>query len=367
MSKLSRHTAQVYWEDWSATPISVELTLDEAWTPYVQATVVIPSNQEPDWLNPEITQYMGLRLQQDFGDILYVHEVTADFGGSCSAITAGITPMKPATFTARYVHPFIPGDTTPIPPSAVFNGSKLNIRSISRDFITKETTINLASVEALLDEITGFPSDLIFVYPNLRAAINSLIPGDLEPGAANVVTEYQIRVLPNETYWEYIDKLVKQPNFVFYSDETGRYYLDYATAVAGSLELSDQDNITAFTHTIDRDRKQYYQQVTIQWPTISMIPQYEFTSGPGKSVFIDYTDRVRPPGTGTAAALRDRAVTRGDTYQIEALANYEARPRQAIEIDVTGMPLMSGVVQSVSWSLPAGTMAIELRDLEEVP
>jgi hypothetical protein len=414
MSTLSSHYAVLTLPNGEEVePISVSVTADETWAPYIQASVVVPSNLITQDIDPRQGTRLKLRLQQDFGDLVYVYEITADYTGDVSAITAAfggnidlitkeytepwnifeaglpistvttayapVTPLKltNANLSAVWLMTKFLQDEGSFNPasSTIFQGD-LGVRSINYDYVSKEATIELSSDEALTQDVHGYGDDVMMEYPDARSLINevlSIISASLEFGEANYfyVGQYQLQKyefnLPN-TAWDFIETITQAAGLKLYCDEQRQWYLIEPTAVSGDLVLNDNDNITAFTKEISRD-KLWYNQVVVQYETISdgviWDNYYEFGTGPIRTLF-ERKSNIEFPGMGAAQSIAQRTLTRGETYTIEAIANFDARPRQTLTVDITGEPIKTGVVQSITWSLPSARMSVDIRDLQEV-
>jgi hypothetical protein len=260
-------------------------------------------------------------------------------------------------------------------PSTVFQAD-LGVRSIAYDYVSKEATIELSSDEALTQDVHGYGDDIMVEYGDARSLINEVlnfIGAELEPGTANYTYDppYQLQKyefnLPS-TAWDFIETITQAAGLKLYCDEERRWYLVDPVAVSGDLQLKDDDNITAFTKLISRDGL-WYNQVVIQYETISdgVIWDNYYASGTGeiRTLFQKKTN-IEFPGFGAAESIAQRTLTRGETYNMEAIANFDARPRQTLTVDIAGEPVKSGVIQSVTWSLPSARMSIDIRDLQEV-
>lgn len=394
-------------------PISVSVTVDETRVPYVSATVTMQTDMLPFAPDPRLAQYYRLRLQQDFGDLIYAYELTADYAGDVSNITAAFggdvsditraysqpwnifeSGLPISTVTAAYggdvsnltaadlmeiwrMSDFLHSSGTFNPaPSTVFDGL-LMLRRATKDYISKETTLELTSKDAILLDSIGYPSDLIFTFTNLRDIINYIladvigITTQLEPGTANATysPSYGVKWLPEQTAWDYLNTLVTAANLVLYCDEAGRWYLQEATATSGDLYLKDDDNITTLTSTIDRNSDQFFDRAVVEYRNTGSLPVYYNFGVSGFPVSKDkyfLIENQANPGGNPAQAVVNRAVTRGEIYEVEAINNFDARPRQTMTIDVTGEPVKTAIIQSVTWSLPSARMSIDIRDLEEV-
>ena len=365
-------------------PISVNVTVDETWAPYCQATVVIQNDIAPYELDPRYAVFLGLRLQQDFGDLIYNYELTADFGGDVSSITAAyggdVSNITAAGLMEVWrMSDFLHSAGTFNPaPSTVFDGY-LMLRSVVKDYVSGQTTLELTSHEAILQDSIGYPSDLIFTYTNLRDIINYVLAStigaftQLEPGAANYTYSpaYGLKWFPNQTAWDILNALVTAANLVLYCDEAGKWFLNEATSTSGDLALKDDDNITMLSTRIDRDNPSFFDYALVEYQNSGSLPVYKSFGVSGFPISKDryfLVENVTPPAApaNAAQAMVWRAVTRGITYSIEAINNFDARPRQNMTIDVTGEPVKTAIIQSISWALPSARMSVDIRDLQEV-
>lgn len=377
MPEFSQHYATVIFPgDIEVNPISVDVTIDETRAPAYQATVILPTNLVPAGLDPRNPTFLGLQLRQDYGNLIYVYEVTADFGGDVSAITA-VYGGDVSAITANYTNPWNIFDPAFLP-SKIFDAT-LMLRTISNNYITKETTLELTSNEAILIDTIGLPgTQPVFSRPDLRAVINNILTfcftttTTLEPGAANVTysPDYEVTWTPNQTAWDLLNTIVTAANFILYCDEKGKWYLDNVGSVGGDLLLKDDDNITAFTSTIDRNSEVFFDYALIEYKTDGSPAVFDWWSSSGGSIIMKQKyflrENITQSSPGGAQSLVNRALTRGETYQIEAISNYNARPRQNLTVEITGETVKTGIIQSVSWSLPSARMFVDIRNLEEV-
>jgi hypothetical protein len=261
-------------------------------------------------------------------------------------------------------------------PSTIFNAD-LGVRSINYNYVSKEATIELASDEALAQDVHGYGDDVMVTYYNLRDLVNealNFIFAELEPGTANEtyplgydLQKYEVNV--ENTLWDFIETITVAAGFKVYCDENRRWYLVETTAVSGSLVLDDTDNITAFNKELSRDGS-WYNQAVIEYedPTAAtpFIDSYYATGTGALRTFYQKKENMVFPGFGAAQAIVERSLMRGEIYNVEAVSNFDARPRQSLIVDITGEPVKSGVVQSITWSLPSARMSVDIRDLTEV-
>lgn len=413
MLTLSTHYATVTLPNGDeVAPISITVTANESWSPYIQASVVLPTSFVTTDIDPRLGTRIKVKLKQDFGDLLYTYEITDDFGGDVSSITAAYAG-HPADITRAYTKPWnifeagLPistvtaaygGDVSNITaaglmdvwamsdflhstgtfnpaPSTIFDAD-LGVRSISYDYVSKEATLELSSDEALAQDVNGYGDDIMVSYGTLRALLNevlSMIGATLQPGTADYtyspaydLQKYEFNL--SETVWDFMETITAAAGLKIYCDEQRRWYLVDPAAVSGTLNLNDQDNITNFTKEISRDGL-WYNQAVIQYETISdgVIWDNYFASGTGaiRTLFMKKTN-IEFPGMGAAQSIVERSLTRGEIYNVEAIANFDARPRQTLTVDITDEPAKTGIIQSVTWSLPSARMSVDIRDLIEV-
>jgi hypothetical protein len=418
MPALSKHYALLDFDPGNPAsvpvePISVDVTVDENWAPYCQATVVVPTTSMPYSPDPRFPVFMGLRLQQDFGDLIYNYELTADYTGDVSSITAAFggdvsdithayskpwnvfeSALPISTVTAAYggdvsnltaadlmevwrMSDFLHSSGTFNPaPSTIFDGY-LMLRSVEKDYVSGETTLEFASHEAILQDSIGYPTDLIFTYTSLRDIINYVLSTSigaltqLEPGAADFTYSpaYGFVWPPNQTAWDILNALVTAANLVLYCDEKGDWYLNYAGSVSGDLTLSGTDNITMLSSKIDRNSPTFFDYAVVEYRPAADVASFQTFGISGFDISKDryfLRENVDNPGGNAAQALVWRGSTRGEFYSVEALNNYDARPRQNMTIDVTDEPVKTAIIQSISWSLPSARMSVDIRDLQEV-
>jgi hypothetical protein len=413
MLTLSKHTATVFSESGLTylSPKSIDVNIEETWSPYIQASMVIKSALFSEELDPRDQDRLKLRLHQAFGELLEVNQLTYDFGGNVAAVTAKYSPVIPRSITNDYTRPWnafepglpishitasyggdvsdltaaFAGDVSDVSkfihgtgsfnpqPSTVFEAD-LGIRAIERNYLTGETTVRLSSDEAILQD---FAHTSVTPYipgtTDVRTLVNyvlGLIGATLESSAVtgtfdNTDVEWQA----GESGWDFLNPIVQKADLVLYCNEAREWHLVEAGAISGELELSDTNNVTQLQSSLDRSTD-YFDSCVIEYvwnDGTTQRKEYDIyaPSGSNKTYKITYNDTPYP-GNGAAQALTQRALTRGETYSVDAVSNYDARPRQELTVDVTGEPLKAAVTSSIRWSLPSARMAITVRDLEEI-
>lgn len=397
----------------SIAPKSVTVTVDETHSPYVTATVVVPTAAMPYSPDPRYAQFMGLRLQQDFGDLVYNYEITADYTPVTPLkLTTAFTPVSPAKLTRQYTKPWnifeqaLPISTVttayaPVTPLKLTNAnlasvwrmskflhttgtftpaestvfkSYLMLRKVTKDYIAGETTLELTSHEAILLDSIGYPTDLLFSFTSLRDIINYVLADtiggttQLQPGVDDYTYSpaYVLKWKPNQTAWELLYALVTAAGLVLFCNEEGKWYLQAAGSTSGTLALKDTDNITTLTSTIDRNSDQFFDYAVVEYRNAGSVPSYKSFGISGFPISKDFyllQENITDPGGNPAQSLVTRGITRGLTYQVEAISNFNARPRQTMTIDITGETTKTATIQSITWSLPSARMSVDIRNL----
>lgn len=413
-STLTKHTALVTSPSGLTdfVPNRVDVTVDESWSPYVQATIEVPTASFTEALDPRENDRLRIRLEQAFGDLVALWELAADFGGSVAALTAvyggkplaaitraysqpwnrfsGADPLsfltaafggsiaqltaafgnKPLSAITAFLHSTNP--TFHPRPSTVFDAD-LGIRSIKKRHRTGLTTIRLSSDEALLQDY-GHTSTTAYTptTSDLRQLVNVVlakIGATLEPGTATGTFATTAQWIVGQSAWEFINPLVQKAGLVLYCDEARRWHLVTAAATAGDLALSDSENVTDLDADLDRSTD-WFDAAVIEyaWTEAGVSrKEYDIYAPAGYVKLKKFTYQDTPfPGVGAAAALVARAKTRGFTYQVSAVSNYDARPRQHLTVDIVGEATKQAIVSSIRWAQPGNTMTVEMRDLTEI-
>lgn len=405
---LSKHISKVTLVgsgyDYEHTDIDVRI--EETWSPYIQATVTMPSTLETSFLDPRTGDRLQVFLQQEFGNMVHPR----DLSGSVAINTANYVPMKPRTITQTFVTAWnIYGSANPIsyltsnigglvssytaaftyvydvtkylagsgslnpPPATVFDAN-LTMRSVVRNELDKTTTVTLASDEALLQDyawVSATPyTPTTTDVATLTNYVLSKIGASLATGfSTGTFVNTDVKWLPGQSGWDFINPIVQAADLVLYCDEGRNWRLVPATATSGSLILEDTSNILELTSSIDITRD-YFDSCVVEYSWYNGTAQkvaYDIYAPVGsvktRNVQINGTPY---PGNGLAYALTQRAITRSAMFELNAVSNYDARPRQELTVNVTDQTPKLAVISSINWRVPADTMNINIRNLTEV-
>lgn len=411
---LSKHTAIVYsaTELTRVNPTKIQVTVDEGWSPYIQASFDVPTATLTEPLDPRDGDRLTIRLHQAFGELVEMQQLTDAYGGDVAAVTAAHTPVSNKSITKAHSTPWnmfaqseplsyltaaFSGDVSALTaafggldvsaitkfmqpdnpsynpqPSTVFEAN-LGIRAITRDYQTGMSTVQLASDEALLQDYAHTSATAYTpATSDVRTLVNyvlGLIGASLVTGTTTGTFGSDVKWTPGQSAWDFINPIVQKAGLALYCDENRKWYLINPTATAGALVLTDTSNVTELTASLDRSRD-WFDACVIEYAwnngTASQ-KSYDIHAPIGWSKVKKITYNDTPfPGTGAAQAIVERAQTRGYTYTVDAIANYDARPRQTLTVDVTGEPLLGAVTASITWSQPDDRMRVQVRDLEEI-
>lgn len=412
MLSLSKHTATV-WSDNNVTyfnPTDISVSISEQWSPYIQALVTVPSALFTETLDPRTGGRLHVRLQQQFGELVEIFQLTEVFSGKVSTVTSAYAPtVSPKKITHDFSRPWnmfeaayalsyltankgggnvlnmttsFLGDVSDISKymhgsgtfnpasSTVFEGN-LAIRSISRDLLQEKTVIELYSDEALLQDYAHISATpYIPTTTDVRTLVNyvlSKIGATLSAGTTTgTFDNTNVKWLPGQNGWDFIIPIVQKANLVFYCDENRQWQLITASSTTGELALDDTSNVLELTSTLDRS-SDWFDSCVVEYSWYNGTAQqtaYDIYAPVGsvKTANIKISDTPYP-GAGQAQALTTRALTRGETFEVNAISNYDARPRQNLTVNITGEPIKTAVISSIDWALPNDRMTIKIRKI----
>jgi len=369
-----RYDVDIVGTGYRTRPESGRVTLDESWSPYVQADLTIPLPVDPAVLAALDPRRPGARvrltLTQRFGSGAPIAALSAAWAGmtlaDVSALYAGQTL---AAISEDYGRPYNASGTRP----STTRRLNLGLRAARRRRETGLLDLELASDEALLQDYaraatTSQQPD----FPTVRSAVDmalAAIGATLTPTTLTGPVEADALFWePGVSAWDYVRPIVEAAGLRLYCDERRRWHLvEPLAATEGTLEL-DEATLTSHDSELLRDGGWYD----------AMVVTYRWTDGTGTeqvrhdvAALPDWTrcghvEHERPyPGPGAAAALLARARARGRTDAAAAVSSYDVTPGQALDID--GDIDATGLVTRVEWSMSDDEMTVRSRDLIEDP
>jgi hypothetical protein len=356
-----------------------DVTLDEGWSPYAQATLTcaIPDPAVLESLDPRRNLRATLHLQQDFGDSDSLADLSALWGaGTLATVTNLYAGKMLADITRAHYRPF--NDFGVRLPSIV--DLDLTFREREADHEAGELRISLASDEALLEG-----HKLVSRYqeapatPTVKGAV-ALALAHIGVGLDDDATDAPVSVdnadsliwSPGVSGWDYVYPLVQKAGLRLYCDETRRWRLVRATSNSEDLMVLTADqNVTAGRDKISLDDDWYDAVVlTYRWrdpATATTMLAYDVAGDyRARNVFAE-TREVPYPGPGAADALLSRKQGRGRVLDVAAVSDYFAKPGRALAITLPGTPVQTGYTSSVTWSYPDDEMRVASRGLIDTP
>ena len=317
--------------------ISGTITLDEAWAPYVQATIVCPM------LN--LAQLTALDPRQARRTVyLNASHIELPAGTNSSQITCD-----------------------------------LMLRSRVIDQNEKTVTLTLASDEAALQDYRLM--DLTPLIPDGNSlTITNLVNRVLARVGLTAATGPQDTPLidpptaiwkPGVTAWDYLLPLVQKAGLRLWCSEGRRWSLTApSTDLVGSVSLYTDQTVTAVEESIDRDGDDWYDAVivTYTWTNAAGLTQTaaDTATQPGYSRSLLIEQDTPYPGPGAAAAILSRAIGRGKIITPTAVSNYDARPGMEFSIAGAASTPAVGIVAAVSWDFPSNEMTVKSRQLRDI-
>jgi hypothetical protein len=374
----SRHSATVTLTG-AAVPIPLrviagDITLDEGWAPYIQATVTADLARGTEGIDPRAADVrVRLTVLSEYGEGGQVSDLTDLYPGPTIAdITAATVGWTLADWTRRSFVPFLAGDVR-APTERTFD---LGLRDIERDFREQTMTLRLESDEALIqDDALVEAGPYVMNVQSLRQAVNTVLArkgwalttdetddARIEPAASTWE--------PGQSGWDYLEPLVQPSGLRLWCDERRTWHLSRSeTAEDSTLTLAEGVNLTEAGDTISR-AGDWYSAVLVAYSWRNAdgdeMTRYDAARTPGvptRVLSLDY--RTAYPGPGAAKAVLARSITRGRAMPVSAVSDYTATPGATVALRLPQTAPQRGILSSVTFDLSTHEMSLTSRDLIE--
>lgn len=368
------YTVEIVGTGWHVRPTAGSVTLDESWSPYVQAslTIPIPPADVLAALDPRRPGGARVRvtLTQRFGSSEPLSTLSADWSGmtleDVSALYAGQTL---AAISDTYGRPYNASGTQ----ASTVRRLTLHLRARTVRRSTGTVVLDLASDEALLQDLARVDDTPVQpAQTNVRSAVQLVldeIGATLMPGPDNgTIDPDALFWQPGVSGWNYVSPLVTAAGLRLYCDERRRWHLVKPLAATEGELVIDRARLTADESKLSREGD-WYEAVVVT---------YRWTDSAGTererhdvAALPDWTRahhvvHERPwPGPGAAAALLARARARGREDAGTLVSDYTAVPGQRLVF--TGDDPAEGLLARVRWDLGTDEMQVRSRDLIEDP
>jgi len=383
-------------------PVDGSTTLDEAWSPFVQAstTIALPASLVPFDVRSTPAPRVLITAQQDFTDADEVSAFTALFGaGTVAGLTAAYGGGTVADITAAHNRPWTPGETR----RQVLRTFDLTLRSRSRG-AGNTLVLELASDEALLQDfapVMGAPyndegpigggvvpatslsdvvrtvvsavlTDATFADFTIDGDVSAFVSGPWSPGP----TPYGIPWDAGVSAWDLLAPMVEAAGARLWCDESRKWHLDPAGPdSAVSVAITATGTMTDYTDEISRDA---------DWGD-AVVVRYSWTTRAGvQSMSTDYAIPPYPvnwsrtvvfdrplgtqansfvPPTGAAAALLAQISVLGRQLPLAAVNDFTTTPGASLTATLPDGTVLTGRVASVAWNFGSRQMRLSTRNM----
>lgn len=408
---VSRHLIEAWVGTQKIDIIDASITMDESWSPYVQASLTTVVDADLiDLLDPRTGARLHIYIAQEYGDSEKLSALTAAYSGDTIAdLTAEWTGQDISAISATYFTPFNPSFSNKLSrltslygggsiadltaawgtwylyqiselyfrsyPDGIYNnyrrGFDLGIRARSIDVGQGTVSLELATDEALLQDyalvsVNNFSPASLQLREVIKEVL-ALIDGYLIDGATDATIDADAALwAPGQQAWDYLISLVQAAGFRLYCDERRRWALvDANFTQPGLAELWSVGTIKSADDDIDRNSNDWFDAVVIEYSwtdeTGATVLSYDTASVEGFTKVKKFTVESNFPGAGAAQSILDRAISRGRQLNVTTVSNYKVEPSMACDIYISGTPTENVYIKAVQWNYPSDEMTVTTR------
>lgn len=370
MTRYARHTvvARVTNGD-AAVSLGVvrsSVTLDDSWAPFIQGSITcsLPEPDDIDIIDPTEDARISIVLDERVGEGGTLADFTADWGpGTLGTLFSSGTL---ADITAAHFDPWNSDDLA---------GSRrhfdVGLRSRRIDHRAQTLELTFASDEALLQDYalmstvsetpgsTSVKTAVLYALGKIGATL------DAGSADANVDDAAALVWFPGTSGWEYIEPLVQATGLRLWCDESRVWRLtDRDTPVGDGTVMTE---FTEASDTISRDDDVWADGVVVEyvWTDDADVrrTRRDIAGGTDASKIIRVVFATPYPGRGAAQRILDRMARRGRVLDLTGLAHYTAYPNSPFTSSPPNTPAQTGVLERVTFEMPAGLMTVTSRGL----
>jgi hypothetical protein len=312
-------------------PISAQITLDEAWSPYARATLTCPI--PPGTLITQIDPRQGDRV----------------------TIVVKRTNVQTQAVQTR-----------------TFD---LGLRGSTIDYLNGTMTLDLAGDELRLQDFLRYETVYATLNPPFTGSLVTLVNwglGIVFPGVTLAMGAIEASIDANkivfkagDSMWGLLDPFVRGAGLRLWCDEARIWHLDApSTGAGGNFTIP---GVTMMNHTLTREPWADAVVIENTWTdatgAIWTVAQSAYTSaagGPTKG-FILRNAASTVPSVAAAVQLYYRMQGRGRDLTAKAVSDYTVTPGRGVAMNVPNASY-TGMVSSVSWDFPSDEMTITTRD-----
>ena len=360
--------------------ISGNLSIDEAQSPRIAATIVCPATASVLALDPQRAIIMATITATVTSRVDLIRDITRRVAGFS---LNGLSSL----FDGRAISGIIPKLLEPATSTATW---RVQLRSVRERWAADTVTLSLKSIEAiLLDHRQPQLSPTALAGPNIIDAVNQVLADCGLPAvtssdaAANAAASAASRAWPRGvSAWQKITELIRGTDMLFWSDNTGGIQLQKASSTGTALTLTsfgDNRSIVDGGSYIDRDDSAFATVVDNHyvdtagtdfgqsWSYFNINPAngpvFSGNARPFKTLYTRRTDAGMISGQIGTQQVK-QAFLRGRGWTVKAISDYSVVPARPVTVQRPSRTI-TGVTRSVEFTWPADEMTVEIR--ESVP
>lgn len=378
MSVLSEHRFTVA-VDHAPRPIaldviSAELSMDEEWIPFIQATLTCPLGDGAiAGIDPQASDiWATVTVRRVLGRVDRLGDLTRRYRHhTLGAITAAFRGDTLADITRSTYHDYAePGHAR----REQTRQWRLMVREVSVNRKAATVTITLASGEARLSDWQHMSAELERIpgadmVQKLNYILNLSNLPSVAYRPASVPTDAQIGDeavrAPGVSSLDALNTLTRYHGLMLWCDEAGQFHLatDRNRPAVRSL-WSFGDDRSVINEVSKRSRDDGWITAVLVIYTWNGQDHYDYASpfapNPEKALILR---RNQPyPGPGLAQKTLQHVMGRGRSLELLAVSTYEATPGETITYR-TPRETVSGRLAAIRWQFPDDEMSVRLREV----